>query len=211
MVAWPAVAGAQTLPGASDLAKTDLTSSEAPAPPPLHVPYFQYGVALTAEVVASAGKICAVVTEPPTCILGSGGGIAVRVGRRTAGPWYFGGAYELSKHDASKLYRLAILQQVRAEARHYFDTGRDVEPLALGGVGAAGYGNEWGLDTGGPLAFLGVGLEAQISRRTVAGIALTYRALYLAAFTDTSGSHRESGLASMFGLDIILEQRDPLN
>jgi len=203
-------AAAQPFPSTNESWKNDLGTSEAPAPPPLHVPYLQYGVALTAEFVAAAGKICAVVTDPPTCILGSGGGVAVRVGKRTAGPWYFGAAYELSKHDASKIYRLAILQQVRAETRYYVDTGRDVEPFALGGIGAIGYGNEWGIDTFGPMAFLGAGLEAQITRRTVVGVALTYRSLYFTAFSDTSGSHRDNGIASIFGLDILLEQRDPL-
>ena len=161
-------------------------------PPPTNVVYLQYGVALTAETVSAAGPICDNVAVP--CILGPGGGVAVRVGWRGTGALYFGGAYELSKQDPNKLLRLAILQQVRAEGRYYFVSGRDTEPYLSTGLGLAGYGNEWGVDTWGPAAFLGLGLETQITRRTVVGVALAYRLLYFQRFTDTRGS---------FGVDRI--------
>src|SRR4051794_28792156 len=74
-------------------------SAEGVAPPPLNVPYLQYGVALTGEFVMSPGGICDTPPNVRECILGSGGGVAARVGYRTAGPWYFGPAYELSKQD----------------------------------------------------------------------------------------------------------------
>ena len=99
--------------------------SAAPAPPPTNIPYWQYGVSLVSEGVIDSGAICSDPKQP--CIFGSGAGIAIRLGVRTAGPWYFGGAYELSKQDPNNLYRLAILQQLRAEARYYLDTGRDVQ------------------------------------------------------------------------------------
>jgi hypothetical protein len=186
----------------------DVVDGEPPAPPPLNTPYLQYGVSLTAEFLASAGRLCDVPTEP--CILGSGGGIAVRIGKRTAGPWYFGGAYELSKQDPNKLYRLAILQQARVEARYFLDTGRDVQPYAHFGGGAAGYGNEWGIDTFGPMGFLALGTEVQLSRKRVVGASLAYRMMYLSGFTDSSHTQREGGVVQFVGLDLILEARDPL-
>jgi hypothetical protein len=192
----PALADPEPRPGA------------APAPPPTNIPYWQYGVSLVSEGVIDAGSLCADKRQP--CIFGSGAGVAVRLGVRTAGPWYFGGAYELSKQDPNNLYRLAILQQLRAEARYYLDTGRDVQPVAHAGGGIAGYGNEWKVDTGGPMAFLGVGLEVQISRRLVFGAAISYRAIYFNGFTDSSRASRDGGFASLIGLDLVLENRDPL-
>src|SRR5205085_12042020 len=110
-------------------------------------------------------------TPPAPCILGSGGGITARLGRRSAGPWYFGGAYELTKQDPNKLYRLATLQQLRFEARYYITTGRDTQPYASFGGGLAIYGNEGGADTVAGVAYLAIGVETQLSRRTVIGVA----------------------------------------
>lgn len=177
-------------------------------PPPTSYTYLQYGVAFTAEVVSAPGPLCDNKDVP--CILGPGGGVAVRAGWRGRGALYLGGAYELSKQDPNKLYRLAILQQVRAEGRLYFRTARDVEPFGAAGTGVSGYGNEWGVDTWGPQGFLGVGLEAQITRHTLVGVAFAYRFLWFRSFTDTSGADRSAGLAQVFGLDLMLEQRDPI-
>jgi hypothetical protein len=60
-------------------------------PPPQSFDYLQYGVALVAEAVVSAGDVCPAGAEAP-CIFGSGGGLAVRVGYRSRGPWYASGA-----------------------------------------------------------------------------------------------------------------------
>ena len=182
----------------------------APAPPPLHVPYLQYGLSLAGEFVLGRSAVCEDALQAPSCALNSGGGIAIRVGVRSAGRWFIGGAYEFSKQDADKLYRLAILQQARAELRYYLETGRDVEPMAIATAGVAGYGNEWALDTVGLVGSIGLGAEVQISRRAVAGVAVSYRALYLGSFTDTSETFRRAGITSMVGVDLILEARDPL-
>jgi hypothetical protein len=179
-----------------------------PAPPPVDIPYLQYGVAFTSEFVTSAGKMCSSTTEP--CILGSGGGVVARLGRRSAGPWYFGGAYEMSKQDPASLYRFATLQQLRIEARYYLNTGRDVYPYATFGGGLAAYGNEWGIDTYGFVTTLGVGLEAQISRRTVVGFALSYRLLGLRNFLDSSGFERDASVIQIVGIDITMEERNPI-
>jgi hypothetical protein len=177
-------------------------------PPPTKIVYLQYGVALTTEMVGLAGPICDNIAVP--CIIGSGAGVAIRAGWRDAGPIYLGGAYEFSKQDPNKLLRLAILQQVRFEGRYYFTSGRDIEPYITTGAGMAGYGNEWGVDTWGPTAYLGAGFEAQITRRTVVGLVANYRFVYFQHFEDTTGAERRGGLSQLFGLDLVLEQRDPI-
>ena len=91
--------------------------------------------------------------------LGSGGGIAARGGYRFPGSWYFGGSYEFSKQDPSQLYRLAILQQLRAEGRYYIVTSRATEPYLSASAGAFAYGNAWSVDVWGPMASLGAGVE----------------------------------------------------
>lgn len=181
---------------------------EAAPPPPSGVAYFQYGVAFATELILSPGPICNNSSVP--CILGPGGGIVFRAGWRSTDRLYLGGAYEFTKQDPNKLYRLALLQQVRAEARYYLMTARVTEPYAAIGFGVVGYGNEWAIDTWGPTGSIGGGIEYQISRRTVVGIAMSYRLLSFSGFTDTAGSAREGGIAQLLGLDLVLEQRDAI-
>lgn len=166
-------------------------------------PLIQYGVAFTVEQVLSAGPIC---VDP--CILSSGGGITVRVGQRTPGPFYFGLAYELSKQGSNNIYRLGILQQLRGEGRYYIETGRRTLPFLQFGGGVAGYGNEWSIETRGPLVYGGAGAQFQIARDTVVGVGLAYRAILLSGFTDTAGAKREGGIASIIGFDLQLEALD---
>ena len=195
---------AAAAPGEDSLLPTQST-----LPPPADNPFIQYGVAFTTEVLASAGPMCASGAVP--CILGSGGGIVFpRIGWRSPGPWYFGGAYEISKQDANTLYQLAILQQLRAEGRYYFQSGQVINPYVGASAGMAGYGNEWAIDTFGPAGSATFGLEAQVSRGTVVGLALNYRVLYFRSFVDTANLQRDASLAQLFGVDIQLEVRDPL-
>lgn len=177
-------------------------------PPPATVPYLEYGIAFTAQF-ATQGVFC---KDPQIdCVLGSGGGIAVRAGYRGASPWYFGGTYEFSKQDSTKLFRLSILQQLRAEARYYIDTGREAQPFLSAGAGVAGYGDQWGVSTWGPAGVLGTGLEVQLDRRILAGFILSYRPIYLQEFQASSGDEqRGPGLAHVFALELSLEVRDPL-
>lgn len=175
-----------------------------PAPPEIPDTFIQYGVAFTIEQVADAGPLC---VSP--CVLASGGGIAMRAGHRLAGPFYYGLAYELSKQGSNNIYRLGILQQLRAEGRYYAETGRVTQPFLQGAVGVAGYGNEWSIDTKGPLVSGGIGAQVQISKDTVVGIGVAYRALLLSAFTDSAGAHRPGGVASIVGVDLQLEGVDP--
>jgi len=182
--------------------------------PPSSFDYLQYGVAFAAETVASPGDVCPASAVYP-CILGSGGGLAVRVGYRSRGPWYVGGAYESSRHDSSNLLRLAILQQLRAESRFYLDEGRRLTPYAAGGGGVALYGSEWSSDTGGITTFLGLGFELQLSRTAVVGAGAAYRAFLFRGWTDSANQRRADrylgfGLAHVVALELVLEIRSPL-
>ncbi|WP_044248954.1 hypothetical protein [Chondromyces apiculatus] len=182
-----------------------------PRPPPLHVEYAQYGVALTTELNLDAGAACTEkVSGFEPCILGSGGGILIRGGYRSPGPWYFGGSYEFTKMDSSNLYRLGIFQQLRAEMRYLPDLGYRLSPYFSAGLGGVAYGNEWGAETGGAVLTLGAGAELEISRLTVIGLSAGYRPVLLAGWTDTAGYRRRTAIAQFFGLELMIEVRTEL-
>jgi len=175
--------------------------------------FLQYGVSFAAENVAYAADVCPPVNDGGACILGSGFGATIRVGYRSRGPWYFGGAYEFSHHDSSNMLRLAILQQLRAESRYYFDYGSRLTPYASGGLGAMIYGNEWGAKSGGPLASLGLGLEYQADESVAVGLGLSWRTLVFRRWSDTTDRadrYFGFGLGHLVALELILEVRDPL-
>lgn len=167
----------------------------------------QYGVGFAAQMVADAGDTC---SPSAPCILGSGGGLAARIGWRAPLNWYFGGAYEVAKLDSNKLYRLGLLHQLRAEARYYLETDRVIAPYGMVLAGAAAYGSEWSPDAFGPLGGVGIGASAEIAPRTLVGVALSYRVGYLSSFVDTAGTIRPAGVAQLVTLDFSLEARDPL-
>ncbi len=193
---------------------TALAQEPLRRPPPTSFEYFQYGMAVTTEQVASPGDVCPSGTDTP-CILGGGFGPTIRIGRRNRGAWYAGGAYEFSRQDPSNLIRLAILQQLRAEARYYEEAGQRVTPYGMASLGLVGYGNEWGIDTGGIVASLGLGGEFHLSGTAVIGAAVHYRALLLRGWRDSAGQARADallgfGLAHMVALELAWEIRDPL-
>jgi hypothetical protein len=169
----------------------------------------QYGAALTAELLASPGRICPDGASVP-CVIGSGGGLAVRAGYRFHSPFYMGGAYEFSKQDAHKSITLAILQQVRAEARWYLPIEGVYTPFITAGTGAVGYGGQFALETIGGMGFLGVGMELQLSRTSVMAFILSYRPILLLTWRDTARLERPTGVLSMIGLELALEQRVPI-
>jgi hypothetical protein len=185
----------------------------SPSLPPtaVNTPFIQYGVAFSTEFVASSDALCSNDSKVvPHCILGSGAGLVFpRVGWRSEGHWYIGGAYEFSKQDASTVYLLPILQQLRGEARFYFLEGQLWTPFVEGDLGVAGYGNEWTVDAYGPDVSFAIGVEAQISRRAVVGATLAYRLLHLGGFTDTAQNERQAGFTQLLGLNVLLEVRDP--
>ncbi len=183
-------------------------------PSPTSFDHFQYGGALTAETVPSAGHLCPGDAIQP-CILQGGGGLAIRAGYRSRLPWYLGGAYEFSRHDSSNLLVLPILQQIRVEGRYYWDHGQRLQPYLLAGAGFALYGDEWAAETAGAVGALGLGLEFQVSPELVVGGALAYRPLLLRQWTDSAGQLRADtlagfGLAHLISIEIGVELRDPL-
>jgi hypothetical protein len=183
-------------------------SGQVGAAPSLRRSFLQYGVAFTVEGVASAGPTCSDPNSP--CILGSGGGVAVRVGWRGSERLYLGGAYEVSKQDPNKLYRLGILQQARAELREYLTIRQSATPYAVAGLGLAGYGNEWTMDTWGPTAMIGGGVECELSGGALFGLSLVYRPVFLRSFVDSSTLAHEGGIAHFIGVELALEARDVL-
>jgi hypothetical protein len=182
--------------------------AERTRPPPLHVEYLQYGVAVVAETNLYAGAICD--TQGAPCILGSAGGLVIRGGYRSAGPWYIGGAYQFAKMDSSNLFRLGIFQQLRFEMRYLPDIGYRAAPFASWGVGALAYGNEWGVTTGGGLAFGGAGVELEVSRVAVIGFSVVYRPMLIAGFRDSAGAERSTGLAHFLGAELQFELRSEI-
>jgi hypothetical protein len=174
----------------------------------------EVGFALAAETVASSGSVCRTSTTTP-CILGSGGGMTVRIGYRLGSPWYFGGAYEFTRHDSANLLRLAILQQLRAEARYYIERGQRTTGFLAAGAGFHVYGNDWGAIMGGGLATIGGGVEFELSPKAVVGVSLMYRLLVPRSFKNDPGVPQPDGplgfgLAHVIGLEFALEVRDPV-
>lgn len=178
-------------------------------PPPLQMEYAQYGVAITSAFNLSAGGICGADVKPP-CIIGGGGGLVIRGGYRSPGPWYFGGAYEFIKMDSSNLYRLGVFQQLRGEVRYVLDVGSRAAPYVTGGLGAVVYGNEWQVQTGGAAGFAGAGVTFEVSRLALIGLQLFYRPALIAGWTDTAGIVRPVGLAQFVGLELQLEVRSEI-
>jgi len=199
-------------PNAAALPSSDFTGA---VPPPPRITYLQYGVAFTAELATGLSAFC---DDPQLdCILGSGGGIAGRVGWRNAGNWYLGGAYELTKQDPTKLMRLALLQQLRFEARRYdiFDfiyptRGYATQPVLVVSGGLAGYGNEFSITTWGGTAYAGLGVESQVQNGPIIAVTIGWRSLFLQRFTDTIGHDHGPGLANLIAIEVSLEARDAL-
>lgn len=165
----------------------------------------QYGVGFDGEFVLAPGEICAQTKAP--CILGSGAGIAANLGVLYGRTSYLGLAYALTKQDPSRLYRLATLQQARLEFRKFLETERDLRFFGSLGIGAAGYGEEWSIDTYGPLASVAIGAEFELSEKVVAVGSIGYRAIRFSSFQDTAGTQRAGGLTHIFALEIALAAR----
>jgi len=192
------------------------TGKVSVAQPPTERAYLQFGAALAAEVVANAGPACAGggdPNHPNPCILGSGGGMVARAGWRPNETWYWGGAYEVSKQEAHQLYRVALLQQARAEVRRYFPTGHTASPFLLVGAGVCGYGSAlWPLgriDTWGPSGTFGGGVEVQLGGPVLV-VSLAYRPTYLDSWVDSSALFHASGVAHFVGLEAAVEAQNGL-
>ncbi|MSP24273.1 MAG: hypothetical protein EXR75_03725 [Myxococcales bacterium] len=175
-----------------------------PKPPPLYVEYVSYGAAFTAYVLADAGAGC---PSSVPCIYGGGGGLALRGGFRWPGPWYLGGAYQVSTTDSANIYRLATLQELRVEMRYSFDMGFRSVPYLTWGAGGVAYGDEWGVETGGASVFGGVGVDLQLSRVALLGVGVRCQPMVFAGFVDTAGFERPGALAQFVALELELQIR----
>lgn len=189
--------------------------AQTAAPPPTSVEYLQYGVSLHTLTLLESGAVCPEGARTP-CILGSGGGLGLRMGYRSRGPFYLGATFQLSRLNSSNLLRLGIQQRLTAEGRYYFDRGNRLTPYLLAGAGGAIYGNEFGADSGGVAFSFGVGVEYQISERTMVTLLPTYQPILFRRFEDSTGQVRASGplgfgLAHWLAFQVVIELRDPLS
>jgi hypothetical protein len=188
-------------------APTPPTATDAVPAPPTPRDWLQIGAALISESVTAAGGICPDRARE-ACILGSGGGVALRAGRRFQSGIWAGGVYAFSRHDAANLIKLPILQQLRFEGRWYLRQGYRVTPYVVAGGGIAAYGSEWRAETFGPIGTVGLGAEAELTQQVYAGLSLNYRAMVLGDWVDSAGQSR-GGLAHIIGLELTLETRGP--
>jgi hypothetical protein len=169
--------------------------------------FFQYGIGASAEVVADAGAMCDTREQ---CVLGSGGGVNAHVGLTFNRLLYGGLTYSVSKQDPAKLYRLATLQQFRVDGRRVFDTGKRLRPLVQAGVGVLGYGGEWALETWGPIATIGAGMEMELSSRVSAYLTLSYRIARTLRFEAPAGLSRGPSTVQIVALEFALDGRSEL-
>jgi hypothetical protein len=184
-------------------------------PPPASVEYLQYGVSLHTLTLLESGGVCPEDATTP-CIVGSGGGLGLRVGYRARGPFYLGAGYQLSRLNASNLLRLATLQRLSAEGRYYFYRGNRLTPYLMAGLGVALYGNEFTADAIGIAPSLAVGIEYEISESTVVALVPAYQPAVFRHFTDATGQQRADdllgfGLVHWLAVQVVFEIRDPLS
>lgn len=184
-------------------------SEEEERPSPLQVDYAQYGVALVGEVPVEDGALCPSDAITP-CIIGPGGGPAIRGGYRPSGAWYFGGSYQFAKLDSNNLYRLGVLQTLRGEMRYYIDLGSRITPYVTWAAGGMVYGNEFGVETGGLNTFAGAGFELEITRFAVVGLNLVYEPMLFVGFEDSTGQARDTGISQFLHLELVVELRSEL-
>lgn len=185
-----------------------------PTPPPISAHYIQYGVALTSEAVMTRAPDCGASAELG-CILDDGAGLALRVGYRSRGAWYFGGAYEFSRQDSSNLLRLAILQQLRLESRYHLSRFTRLSPYLAGALGFVVYGNEWGVDTWGAGLTLGAGMEFQVTPTILFDVSLNYRPHLLRNWTESGLPVRGDGVSGfgfvqLFSIEVGVDIKEAL-
>ena len=194
--------------GSGDVKEGGVPTGRA-KPPPLNVDYWQFGIALHMLFVTDPGPVCPVDAATP-CILGQGAGIAARAGYRSRGPLYVGGHYSLVKLDTQGLMRMGLLQQIHGEFRYLVNLGQQIEPYLTSGVGGVVFGDEWSVDTWGLAGSAGVGIELQLSRTMVVGMAASYRPILFFAWTDHGGQQRNTGVSHFWGLSFMFEAREAL-
>lgn len=184
-------------------------------PPSLRQHYLRYGVAFSGEFVLTTGEVCP-DPEPVPCILGSGGGVSIRVGYRSRSNWYLGGAYGFSEQSSDNLLRLAILQRLQFEAQRYLTRGNRVNPYLAMNAGLAVYGNEWAASTWGVVISSGVGADFEVNEDTLIGLNVVYQPLVLRNWQDAAGNTFADGLAGfglaqMIAVELTVALQSPLS
>jgi hypothetical protein len=84
-----------------------------------------------------------------------------------------------------------------------------VTPFLLLGLGVAGYGNEWSVDTWGPTATLGGGIEVELGGPVLL-LSAAYRPMYFRSWVIPTDNELQSGVVHFVGLDLAVEARDRL-
>lgn len=173
-----------------------------PSPREIEPKVLQFGIAIAGKFALSS-PFC---PNDVSCILGSGGGIAARVGHAFRNGWYLGGGYDFSKHDASLLYRLGILQQLRGEVRYHYALGKNWFLVPYGALGFVAYGNEWSIQTAGPGLTIGTAAEVHAGR-SVIGFGFSWQGIYLQRLEDPSraGQYYSAGVPQFLSLELRLE------
>jgi hypothetical protein len=210
--AWAALSACGVLVCARPAHAQTETAPAETAPPPTSVEYLQYGVSLHTLTLLHSDAVC----PDDACIIGSGGGLGLRMGYRSRGALYLGASFQISRLNSSNLLRLAILQRLTVDGRYYFDRGNRLTPYLLASLGGAVYGNEFSATTGGLAASLGFGLEYQISERTVVTLQPVYQPVLFRRFTDALGRTLANGplgfgIAHWLAVQVVIEARDPLS
>lgn len=209
VIAQPAQPASPGQPARAEAPSTGLAPADEDRPTPLLVDYAQYGVAFAGELIAEPGPLCP-SGAPTPCIIGAGGGPVLRGGYRPAGPWYIGGAYQFAKLDSNNLYRLGILQELRAEMRYFFDVDSRFTPYATWALGGIIYGNEFSAETGGVMTYAGAGVELEVSRFAVIGLNAAYEPMLFVGFDDTAGQTRDTGVAHFVHIEFVIELKTEL-
>ena len=167
----------------STLVETSLAPPSAP--PPLDIPYLQYGVASQPSSWRAPDR-CA--RTPSRAFSDRAAASSRASAARWAGRWT-----SAARTSCRSRTRGASIASRRCSRRApscagTTQTGLDTQPFATAGAGAVAYGNEWSVDTYGPTAFLGIGVESQLSRRTVVGLSLAYASWGSASSSIRAGS-----------------------
>lgn len=156
------------------------------------VPYGAYGISVGARIVAASGSLCP-DREGVTCVLGTGGGFALRASRRWPTGLGIEGGYEVFAHNTGDLYDPGLVQALFASARAEVATAGRVRPFGRAGIVLAALGDSFAPDTAGAGLDVAGGLEVELSQVLAISVAGTTRALWFLPFETQDGVGRSDG------------------
>ncbi len=171
---------------------------------------YQFGIGMAVRF-ATRSSFC---RDDASCVLGSGAGVVAMMGVRRTEHWYFGGAYEFTKHNAATLLRLGIMQHLRADFRYYIPLADDWGAHLGASPGFIAYGNEWSIQTWGA----GLQLRGAVDRRvggTLLGMGLLWQTAFLREMADPSRPNETdaayaAGFVNFFGIELHIEALERL-